>query len=192
LSRLRRPIAVLAVLIAGAGLAACGKHADENARVQKIENEGLYLSLGPLKYQVQLSRQLNPNDIQDRYLLRGVPPAEQNIAPDEVWFGVFLQVENESSKPLQPSGDIQIIDTQDERFTPLTLEDSNLFAYRASEPIPSGEILPIADTPGYDTPIRGAMLLFKLKGSALDNRPLELEIQGSTTPKHTGIIDLDV
>jgi hypothetical protein len=191
LSRVRRPLAVLAVWLASGGLAACGNHHDETARVQRIENEGFYLSLGELKYQVQTSRQLNPYDIQDKFLLRGIPVADQGLTADQVWFGVFLQVENESSAPLSPSGDIEIIDTQEEVFTPLTLEDSNLFAYRA-EPIPPGEILPVADTPAYDTPIRGAMLLFKLEKTALDNRPLELKIEGSTTPKQTGIIDLDV
>jgi hypothetical protein len=192
LSRLRHPITVLAVLLASGGLAACGNHLDEDARVIHIENEGLYLSLGELKYQVQTSRQLNPNDIQDRSYLLGVPAGARVLKPDEVWFGVFLQGENESSDPLQPSGDIEIIDTQEEVFRPLALEDSNVFAYRSTDPIPPGEILPLKDTPAYDTPIRGAMLLFKLKSTALDNRPLELKIEGSTVPQQTGIIDLDV
>jgi hypothetical protein len=192
LSRLRRPFAVLAVLLASGGLAACGNHHDEEARIQHIENEGLYLSLGELKYQVQTSRQLNPNDVQDKYLLHGVPAAERALKSDEVWFGVFMQVENEADAAQSPSGDIEIIDTQEEVFKPLVLEDSNLFAYRSSEPIPPGEILPLKDTPAYDTPIRGSMLLFKLKRSALDNRPLELKIEGTTAPQQTGIIDLDV
>jgi hypothetical protein len=192
LSRLRRPLALLALLLASGGLAACGNHHDEDAPVQRIENEGFYLSLGELKYQVQTSRQLNPNDIQDRSLLRGIPAAQQKLSPQQVWFGVFLQVENESDEPLQPSGDIEIVDTQEDVFEPVTLEDSNLFAYRPDAPIPPGQILPIKDTPAYDTAIRGAMLLFKLDLDALDNRPLELKIEGNLAPKQTGIIDLDV
>jgi hypothetical protein len=192
LSRLRRPIAVLAMLLASGGLTACGIHPDEDARVKHIENEGLYLSLGELKYQVQLSRQLNQYDIQDKSLLRGISAADQQLQADEVWFGVFLQVENESKEPMKPSGDIEVIDTQEEVFKPLTLDDTNMFAYRATDAIPAGEVLPLADTPGYDTPIRGSMLLFKLKRAALDNRPLELKIEGTTTPPQTGIIDLDV
>jgi len=182
---------VIAALLASAGLAACGNHADEHASIVRADNEGIYLSLGEMKYQVQISRQLNPYDIQDKYYLRGVPAGQEQLKPDEVWFAVFVQVENEASTPQQPSGEIKILDTQDEAFTPLTLDDTNLFAYRSAEAIPAGEILPLKDTPSYDTPIRGAMLLFKLKGTALDNRPLELEIKGTTTPQ-TGIIDLDV
>ncbi len=192
MSRLRRPIVLLLALLAGGGLAACGNHPDEDARVVRIENEGFYLSLGELKYQVQLSRQLNPNDIQDRDYLRGVPAAQQGLKADEVWFGVFLQVENESGEPLRPSGDIEIIDTQEDVFRPIDLEDANPFAYRPSEPIPPGEVLPLKDTPAYDTPIRGSLLLFKLSLAALDNRPLELKIEGTDVPAQTGIIDLDV
>ncbi len=191
MSRLRRPLAVLAALLVSGGLAACGKHHDENAKIQHIEGEGFYLSLGELKYQVQGSRQLNPDDIQDKALLAGVPAADQELEDDEVWFGVFMQVENESGEPLQPSGEIEIVDTQERKFEPLELEDENLFAYRAEDPIPPGEILPVRDTPGFDTPNQGALVLFKLPSTALDNRPLELEIESNTT-EQTGIIDLDV
>ncbi|MGH2942163.1 MAG: hypothetical protein ACRDLN_05245 [Solirubrobacteraceae bacterium] len=191
MSRLRRPIAVLAVLLASGGLTACGKHHDESARIQHIEGEGFYLSLGDLKYQVQISRQLNPDDIQDRSYLLGVPAAERQLKPDEVWFGVFLQVENEAAEPQPPSGEIEILDTQEEVFKPIALDDTNLFAYRSTELIPPGRIVPLEDTPAFDSPIRGSLLLFKLKLTALDNRPLELKIEGTTTPQ-TGIIDLDV
>ena len=180
------------MLLAGGGLAACGNHHDEEARVQHIEGEGFYLSLGELKYQVQMSRQLNPGDVQDRSLLSGVPAAERELSSQEVWFGIFLQVENESGEPLEPSGDIEIIDTQERVFEPLELEEANVFAYRPDDPIPPGEILPVADTPAYDSPIRGSLLLFKLPRTALDNRPLELKIEGDVFPPQTGIIDLDV
>ncbi len=191
MSRLRRPFAVLAVLLASGGLAACGVHHDEDAKLQKIEGEGFYLSLGELKYQVQGSRQLNADDIQDKALLAGVPAADQPLKPDEVWFGVFMQVENEAEEPLRPASDIEIIDTQEDIFKPIELEASSPFAYRAADPIPGGEIDPVPDTPGFNTANQGSLLLFKLTLDALDNRPLELKMESSTTDQ-TGIIDLDV
>ena len=194
MSRLRRParaLAVLAALLVSGGLAACGKHLDEEARVIETENEGLYLPLGELKYQVQGSRQLNPEDIQDKALLVGVPAAQQELEDDEVWFGVFMQVENEASHPLKPSGDVEIIDTQEDVFKPLALEQTNPFAYRSTDPIPGGELVPQKDTPGFNTANQGSLLLFKLPLIALDNRPLELKIESSTT-EQTGIVDLDV
>ena len=191
MSRLRRPLAVLVALLVSGGLAACGKHLDEEARVILIENEGFYLPLGELKYQVQGSRQLNPGDIQDKALLAGVPAEEQTLEKNEVWFGVFLQVENEASHPLNPASEIEIIDTQEDIFKPLGLEETNAFAYRSTDPIPGGELAPQPDTPGFNTANQGSLLLFKLTLDALDNRPLELKIESSTT-EQTGIIDLDV
>ncbi len=191
MSRLRRPLAVLAALLVSGGLAACGKHLDEDAREIHLENEGYYLPLGELKYQVQGSRQLNPDDIQDKAMLVGIPAAEKDLKDDEVWFGVFMQVENEASHPLRPTGEIEIIDTQEDVFKPLALEDTNQFAYRSTEPIPGGELFPQEDTPGFNTANQGSLLLFKLPLIALDNRPLELKIESSTT-EQTGIIDLDV
>jgi hypothetical protein len=189
--RLRRPLVVLAALLACGGLSACGKHLDEDAKVIQIENEGLYLPLGELKYQVQGSRQLNPASTQDRSLLAGIPAAQQGLKADEVWFGVFLQVENQSDEPLRPASDIEIVDTQEEIFKPLELQQSNQIAYRPEDPIPGGELSPLEDTPAFQTANQGSMLLFKLTTDALDNRPLELKIESSTTDQ-TGIIDLDV
>ena len=180
---------MLVALLVSGGLAACGKHRDEEAPLVQIESEGLYLKVGELKYQVQVSRQLNPADKQDRDYLLGIPEDERELTPEQVWFGVFLQVENEASEPMPPSGEIEIIDTQEDIFEPIELDDTNPFAYRATEPIPPGERIPLADTVANDTPIQGSLLLFKLTLDALDNRPLELEIK---SPEQTGIIDLDV
>jgi hypothetical protein len=190
--RLRRPLALLAALVASGGLAACGNHPDEHARVVRAANEGLYLDIGPLKYQVQVSRQLNPDDVQDRYFLKGIPADQRRLKANEVWFGVFLRVQNETSRALAPSGDIKIVDTQENEFRPLALDDTNLFAYRASDAVPARDVIPLADTPPYDSPVRGSLLLFKLTLTALGNRPLELDIENTTAPAQTGIVDLDV
>jgi hypothetical protein len=190
--RLRRPLALLAALVASGGLAACGNHPDEHARVVRAANEGLYLDIGPLKYQVQVSRQLNPDDVQDRYFLKGIPADQRRLKANEVWFGVFLRVQNETSRALAPSGDIKIVDTQENEFRPLALDDTNLFAYRASDVVPARDVIPLADTPPYDSPVRGSLLLFKLTLTALGNRPLELDIENTTAPAQTWIVDLDV
>ena len=191
MSRLRRPLAVLAALLVSGGLAACGKHHDEDAKIQHIEGEGFYLSLGELKYQVQGSRQLNPDDVQDKALLAGIPAGEQKLEPTEVWFGVFMKVENEADEPLRPASDIEIVDTQEDVFKPVELDQSNPFAYRPEDPIEPGDIAPIADTPAFNTANQGSLMLFKLTLDAIDNRPLELKMESSTTDQ-TGIIDLDV
>lgn len=190
--RLRRPLAILAALLVSGGLAACGKHPDENAPVVRAETEGLYLNIGDLNYQVQISRQLNPYDTQDKSLLVDIPPAEQGLRPDQVWFGVFMRVQNETGTPRLPANDIEIVDTQDNVFRPLLIGPNNPFAYRSAVPVPALDVMPIQDTPTFNTAIRGAMILFKVTLQSLTNRPLELKIQSRTGRRQLGIIDLDV
>ena len=190
--RPHRLAALLAAVLATAGLSACGNHPDKSARIVRAETEGLYLDVGKLKYQVQVSRALNPYDAQDKAYLVGLPEDERELASDAVWFAVFLRVQNETDREQLPSAAIEIVDTQEQIFEPIGFEADNIFAYRSTEPIPAGEVLPLENTPAYEIPARGALLLFKLKNSTLDNRPLELKIEGRGLPQQTGIIDLDV
>jgi hypothetical protein len=190
--RLRRPLAIVLALLSSGGLAACGNHPDKDARIVRAETEGLYLGIGELKYQVQVSRQLNPDDVQDKAYLAGVPEGDRELTPDQVWFGVFLRVQNETSTAQLPANDIKIIDTQEEEFRPVPLADFNPFAYRSADVVPANDTIPLRDTPAFDTPIRGSLVLFKLTLTSLGNRPLELEIEGRTGRPQTGIIDLDV
>ena len=68
---------VLCALFAGA-LAAAGCGANSETGIQQAAtDEGQYLEVGGLKYQVQISRQLNPSDNEDRGYLVGVPSGEQ-------------------------------------------------------------------------------------------------------------------
>src|SRR5882762_3900694 len=93
------PLAALA-LLAVLALAACG---DSHTRVTTGTYAGEsganapYLDVGPLVYEVQLSRQLNPFDTEDAAYLRGLSPEQQKLAPGQEWFAVFLQVYNNHS-----------------------------------------------------------------------------------------------
>ena len=55
--------AVLLIVVAALVLVGCGRG---EGQVTTAETEGLYLDIGGLKYQVQLSRYMNPSDIEDR------------------------------------------------------------------------------------------------------------------------------
>jgi len=190
-TRPRRLCALLAALLLAGVLSACGKH-QSTGPVRIAETEGIYLDVSDLKYQVQVSRQLEPNDVQDKAFLVGVPEGERELESNEVWFAVLMRVQNVTDEDLLPASDITITDTQEQEFEPLELEQTNTFAYRANETIPAGEVVPVIDSPGYDSPSRGALLLFKLTLTALNNRPLELKIEGRKAPQQTGIVDLDV
>lgn len=191
MSRSRRLPVLLCALLASVALSACGKH-ESKGLVRTAETEGVYLDVSGLKYQVEVSRQINPYDTQDIPYLADIPASQRTLAPDQVWFGIFMRVQNEGSKALLPSDNIRITDTENEVFRPIQLGPANNYAYRANAFIPGRETMPLLDTPGYDSPSRGALILFKLTLTALNNRPLELKFLGRKAPVQTGIVDLDV
>ena len=89
----RRLLMVLA-LGAALALAGCGNKVETRTLA---ETEGLYLDVGDLKYQVQISRIINQYDIEDRSYLRGLPSGTLPPKADEAWFGVWLRVQNTTS-----------------------------------------------------------------------------------------------
>src|SRR3981081_3135803 len=105
------PLGVPAVLTLGA----CG---DSHTKVTTGTYAGEsganapYLDVGPLVYQVQISRQLNPFDTEDASYLRGVAAAQRQLAPGQEWFGVFLQVYNHTSRQLPAATSMPVSDTQ--------------------------------------------------------------------------------
>src|SRR5919199_1092581 len=111
--------AVLAGVLVAPGCAAKSETGEQVAAT----TEGTYLELGGLKYQVQISRILMPRDIEDQAYLRGLPEGV-TTGPGEVWFGIFMRVENDADRPAkpQPDGSYQIVDTQNDSFTPVPLD----------------------------------------------------------------------
>jgi hypothetical protein len=180
-------IAVVLVALAAVG-AGCGQ---EKHRLE-AKNEGLYLNVGPLLYQVQISRELNPRDTEDRTYLQGLSPADAKLKPDEVFFAVFMRVQNPTSKTHAAAQEYEITDTQDKRFNPLALPRSNAFSYQARDIAPQG-LLPSADSAAATGVVgQGSALIFKITLSSLANRPLVLHIKSPKVPQEEGTVDLDV
>lgn len=150
-----------------------------------------YLNVGPLIYEVQLSRELNPADTEDAAYLRGLTPAQRNLAPGEEWFGVFLQVYNESSAPHPAATSLTISDTEGNVYAPILPAFTNEFAYRGGVLDSKGRI-PALNTVAADGPTQGALLLYKIRVVSLDNRPLELKIVDPLDPTQTASAELDV
>lgn len=184
---MRRTLALLTVALLAVALSACG---NKESVVHHAATEGTYLDVGPMKYQVQISRLLNPTDREDREYLLGLP-AGQKLGPDEQWFAVFMRVENQSDK-VQPAADrYSIKDTQGTVFRPIALPRTNVFAYQPDKVGPH-DILPLSSTAAAQGTIQGTMLLFKIPVKNFENRPLALEIQNSAVPNTTASVDLDV
>lgn len=192
--RLRKsPLAILA-LLALLALGGCG---DSHTRVSTGTYAGEsgknapYLNVGPLVYEVQLSRELNPANIEDAAYLKGLTPAESHLAPGQEWFAVFLQVYNHTSAPLPAATSVTVTDTQNNIYTPLVPNATNEFAYRGGLVPAKGE-LPLPESVASSGATGGAVLLYKIQVVSLDNRPLELKIVDPNDASQTASAELDV
>ena len=185
---LRRSFTLLLVALAALALGACG---NKPARTLHGDTEGEYIDVGPMKYQVQISRLLNPTDPEDRGYLIDLPAGEALGANDE-WFAVFMRVENGSEGAGPVASQYEIVDTQENRYTPIQMGPKNVFAYRAGT-LGAHQVLPFSSSPAGQNSIQGAMLLFKIPVANFQNRPLELEIPPPAgVGGGTGTVDLDV
>ena len=191
---LRKPAFAALALIASLALGACG---DSHTRVSTGTYAGEsganapYLNVGPLVYEVQLSRALNPADTEDASYLSGLTPFQREVGPGEEWFAVFLQVYNESGQPHSAATSLTITDTQGNRYTPTIPGEANQFAYRGGKVGSKGQI-PVPNSVAASGPTQGALLLYKIKVQSLDNRPLELKIVDPEDSSQSATAELDV
>jgi hypothetical protein len=190
-----RRLPILLLIACSLVLAACGQEEQdpggfqtENAQV--AETEGIYLELGEAKYQVQLSKQLNPALPDDGPYLQDINSSEDRLEGDQVWFAVWMRVENESDdEPIESATDFVIRDTQENEYLPVSIEPTNEWSYQPTRIAPK-RIYPGPNTPAGERSPNGAMLLFRVSRPSLDNRPLELEVTGPEGER--AIVDLDV
>jgi hypothetical protein len=187
MTRLVRFALLCLAAVATLGAAGCGNK-EEFVRI--AETEGIYVTVDDMKYQVQISRSLNPASPEDQAYLRGVPETEE-LAGDEVWYAIFMRVENDSDEPHEMAEEFRIHDTEDNDFEPVEIDpEPNAFLYEPHE-LPPGGLSPRLNAPGADNTIRGGLILFKMPASTLGNRPLELEIT-SPSGGENAIVDIDV
>src|ERR1700732_4723807 len=99
-----------------------------------------YLNVGPLIYEVQLSRQLNPTNSEDASYLQGLGGAESKLEPGQEWFGVFVQVYNNGKHSERAAETMTISDTQGNVYAPIVPGQINAYAYRGGVIAPKGQI----------------------------------------------------
>ncbi len=187
MTRLARFALLCIVSVAALAAAGCG---NKEEIVTVAETEGIYVTVDDLKYQIQISRILDPASREDQAYLRGVPETE-TLEDDEVWYGIFMRAENTSDEPHDMATEFKITDTEGDVFEPVEIDpELNPFVYEPEELLP-GQVSPRLNAPAADNTIRGGVLLFKINAAALGNRPLELEIE-SPTGGDNAIIDIDI
>jgi hypothetical protein len=169
-------------------LSGCGS----NPREHDAGREGLPEKIGKLEYNVYITRELNLKDVEDSGYYKG-PEAPPGFA----LYGVFLTACNPSDDPtpsIPASSDFTIVDTQGKRFKPLPPPADNEFAYRARS-LQHKACIPKLGSLASSSPTNGALLIFKLPLTTLENRPLDLEIVSppdETGKTEIGLIELDV
>jgi hypothetical protein len=170
-ARLVPLLVALALAALSVGVTACGYSSDSKDVV-----EGQVVKLGELKYQVIFSRFLNPNDSEDAAYLVGQPPP----AKGSNYFGVFLEVKNNSEGTQKLASSFKITDSGGQAFEAIPSE--SLYAFPVGGEVESQEPIPTPDSTPQQGPIEGSLVLFQLPASASENRPLTLHINGPEGP----------
>lgn len=183
-----RRVATLMLLCAAVlVVAGCG----DKESVVTTGQEGVTVDVGGLKYQVQNSRFLNPNDVEDAYYLRGLPDStDLDPGKDSVWFAIFMRVKNQSGETLTPTTQFTITDTEGNKFQPVPIDaKQNPFVFEA-KPLPHSKVNPDPNSPSGSGPIQGSLILFRIDATSLQNRPLTLHIEGNGGEEATMELDL--
>jgi hypothetical protein len=168
----------LAVVLVGA--AGCGE--EETKEVV----EGEPLELADLRFNVQITRPLNPSDREDGDYLTGQqlpPPAGQE------YLGVFIEIDNEGSEDarLPTAADLSVVDTTGQAYE--ALESDSPFALDLGDTIDAHSVVPAPDTPAASGPTQGSIVVFLVPSNIGENRPLELEV---SYRGEDGTIELDI
>jgi hypothetical protein len=182
----RRSRILVAVLALALGLAACG-HKEAHPSLADANNDGGYVDAGPVTYQLQVSRVLNPYSTEDSQYVQGLPPGTPPLTANQEWYGVFMWAKNQTDKPQVTTNNFVIVDTQGNKYYPLKLNPlENSYAWRPQVLLPL-QIQPKPDTTAYFGPTQGGLLLFRINDSAYSNRPLTLYILGSENQRLASI-----
>jgi hypothetical protein len=177
MARPLRLVALAAVIALAALVTGCG---DKESAYHLAKTEGPYLQAGPLTYQIQLSRELNARQPYDEQILHGLPANEQKLRKGEVWFGIWLRAENQTKQPELSAVNFDIRDTLGNTFDPMTFTPGvNSLIYKPTL-LRAGGLLPNSETIQGQGGPRGQIIVFKLKTSAYQNRPLIFTIQPAT------------
>jgi hypothetical protein len=184
LIRIGLSTALVALVAAGCG--------GSTGVVTTAETEGLYLDINHLKYQIEMSRYMNPADVEDREYFVGLPEDTAQTTGEETWFGVWVRVENTSETETHPSADVwEVHDTQENVYEPVELDtEINPFAYVAQD-VPPKTVIPLPSSAAGQGPTQGLLLMFKIRNESFQNRPLELVFSNGEGTQE-GTYDLDV
>ena len=179
-TRLGAIAAAVVAIAVGVVLSGCDTSPENADQV----SEGMGIKLDDLLFNVQITRQLNPGDTEDKAYLVGQKP----LGPNQYFLGVFMRVQNQGDTSAQVPSDMSVVDTVGDSFKPLPSD--SLFALKLGDTLHGGDELPEGESVAANGPIQGSMVLFRITTSAIQDRPLTLHITTSTGS--AGEVELDL
>lgn len=172
-----------ALLAATLLIAGCGPPPGRNAP------DGTVISEDGVFYAVQTSREMNPDDPDDRVFLGGGAAAARLDRPGITLVGVFLQVRNGASGPRLPLAAPRIVDAFGKSYAAMRLPSGDAFAYRVRRLAPGDEI-PGSKSVARASPESGALLVYRVPtGEFMANRPFTIQFG---TGQRAGSVQLDL
>lgn len=175
--KLTRLPLLFAVGVAALVISGCGRTTVTGVTQQDLSAGGTepYFNVGAVTYQVQISRQLNPFNTQDVQYLAGVKGA-QDLAPNQLWFGVFLWAKNQTTQVHDTADSFELVDSAGTVYKPTPVNASlNPFAW-TRQPLGQDQIEPAVGSIAANDSSGGSLVLFKLNDAVYSNRPLDLLI----------------
>ncbi len=170
----------LNIAFSGFAVAACGSEHEEKTGIV----EGEPVALGPLEYNVLFTRQLNAADVEDSEYLVGQPAAPA----DKTYVGVFVKIENtdEDETHALPES-FKIETTSGTEFE--NIPSDSIYALQPGVEVPPGGNVPKIDSTPQVGPIQASMLLYLMDDPSMEERPVELHIEGEEGP---ATVELDL
>jgi len=197
IARTRLRTGVRAPLIAAMALLALGLGGcafEHRTNVSDVTQNDLsaggepYFDVGPITYQIQITRQLNPFSIEDVGYMAGVSNA-QKLPGNRLWFGVFLWAKNQSGQPQLTANNFEIVDSAGTVYHPVALNASiNPYAWTQQRLRPNS-VEPGPGTTASFGPTGGGLILFDLSSTVYANRPLTLRVfaPGARRPSNVSL-----
>ena len=125
------------------------------------DNNGVYVNAGTVSYQLEVSRELNQYSTEDSQYLTGLPTGASVLAPNQLWYGVFIWAKNQTKAAQRTTPNFVIQDTEGNRYFPVAIRRTMNPYVWTSETLQPGEIEPLPDTTASFGPTQGGLLLFE-------------------------------
>ena len=132
-------------------------------------NNGGYVDAGPVTYQLQISRVLNPYSTEDSPVRQGpAQSGDRRRRPTSSWYGVFLWAKNQTHHAQTTTDNFDVTDTQGNKYYPIKLDpNANPYAWTSQTPgAPADRARARARTASFG-PTQGGLLLFKISNIGL-------------------------